>query len=84
MDGGNAVRTSPGAACLAGPGPFPSALTCYDAPAVVGERVQKAREVRAALGAFFERALVPSIVVDDEGRFVAANDAAVKIGRAHV
>jgi PAS domain S-box-containing protein len=44
---------------------------------VEGEKVQRAREVRAALGAFFEHARVPVIVVDGEGRFVAANDAAL-------
>ncbi|HEX8790540.1 MAG TPA: ATP-binding protein [Polyangiaceae bacterium] len=42
-----------------------------------GDRVQTARAVRAALGAFFEHACVPVIVVDGEGRFVSANDAAV-------
>jgi len=44
---------------------------------VPGESIQRAREIRAALGAFFERALVPVIVVDAEGRFVSANDAAL-------
>jgi PAS domain S-box-containing protein len=45
--------------------------------AVAGERVQKARTIRAALGAFFENARVPVIVVDGEGRFASANDAAL-------
>lgn len=40
-------------------------------------RVQKARAIRAALGAFFEQACVPAIVVDGEGRFVSSNDAAL-------
>lgn len=44
---------------------------------MVGEKIQRAREVRAALGAFFESARVPVIVVDGEGRFVSANDAAL-------
>jgi PAS domain S-box-containing protein len=43
----------------------------------VGERVHKARAIRAALGAFFEHARVPVIVVDGEGRFASANDAAL-------
>jgi len=43
----------------------------------VGERVQKAQGIRAALGAFFEHGRVPVIVIDGEGRFVCANDAAL-------
>jgi PAS domain S-box-containing protein len=44
---------------------------------VVGERVQRAEAIRGALGAFFEHARVPAIVVDGEGQFVSANGAAV-------
>lgn len=42
-----------------------------------GESIQKARAIRAALGAFFEHASVPVIVVDVDGRFASANDATV-------
>lgn len=44
---------------------------------MLGEGLQRARQVRSALGAFFERARVPVIVVDATGRFVTANDAAL-------
>lgn len=44
---------------------------------MLGERVKKGREIREALGSFFEQSCVPAIVVDGEGHFVAANDAAV-------
>src|SRR6516225_8457073 len=43
----------------------------------VGERVQRAQAIRSALGAFFEHARVPTSVVDGEGAFVSANDAAL-------
>jgi PAS domain S-box-containing protein len=45
---------------------------------MVGEKLKHALEVRAALGAFFERARVPVIVVEVEGAFVSANDAALE------
>jgi PAS domain S-box-containing protein len=45
---------------------------------MVGEKCRRARHVRGALGVFFEKAVVPVIVVDVEGRFVSANDAALE------
>jgi PAS domain S-box-containing protein len=44
---------------------------------MVGDRLQHARDVRGALGAFFENARVPVIVVDAQGALVSANDAAL-------
>ena len=45
---------------------------------MVGDRLQRARDVRAALGAFFAHARVPVIVVDARGAFVSANEAALE------
>src|SRR3984957_10307940 len=45
---------------------------------MVGEKCRRARHVRGALGVFFEKAVVPVIVVDVEGGFVSANDAALE------
>jgi PAS domain S-box-containing protein len=42
-----------------------------------GERVEQALELRNKLGPFFERSRAPTIVVDREGRFLTANDAAL-------
>ena len=42
-----------------------------------GDRVARAVGVRRALGPFFERALVPVIVVERGGRLASANDAAL-------
>ncbi len=42
-----------------------------------GERLERAREVRSELGAFFECARVPIIVVESDGSFVTANDSAL-------
>ena len=42
-----------------------------------GERVARAVALRQELGPFFERALVPVIVVERGGRFATANDAAL-------
>ncbi len=39
--------------------------------------MQRAREVRSELGAFFESARVPIIVVEADGAFVTANDSAL-------
>jgi len=44
---------------------------------MVGDRVARAVELRRALGPFFERARVPVIVVEREGRMASANDAAL-------
>jgi PAS domain S-box-containing protein len=44
---------------------------------MVGERVQQALSLRARLGAFFEGSRAPTIVVERDGRFVTANDAAL-------
>ena len=44
---------------------------------MVGEGVARALEVRRALGAFLEQSRAPVIVVEPDGRFVSANDAAL-------
>ena len=44
---------------------------------MVGEKLARARRVRSELGTFFEHARVPVIVVQPDGQFVTANDAAV-------
>jgi PAS domain S-box-containing protein len=44
---------------------------------MVGERVERALELREKLGPFFERSRAPTIVVDRDGRFRTANDAAL-------
>jgi PAS domain S-box-containing protein len=44
---------------------------------MVGEKVERALGVREKLGPFFARSRAPTIVVDREGRFVTANDAAL-------
>ena len=44
---------------------------------MVGEKVVRAEGLRRALGPFFERARVPVIVVEHDGRFATANDAAL-------
>jgi len=43
-----------------------------------GERVSRALRLRAALGSFFEQARVPVLVLEPNGRFATANDAALK------
>jgi PAS domain S-box-containing protein len=45
---------------------------------MAGERVRHALQVRSALGAFFEQARVPVIVVEESGAFVSANEAALE------
>jgi PAS domain S-box-containing protein len=49
----------------------------YHLSGMLGERLNRARRVRSALGAFFESARAPVIVVDPDGHFVTANDAAL-------
>jgi PAS domain S-box-containing protein len=44
---------------------------------MVGERVQHALSFRAKLGPFFATSRAPSIVLDRDGRFVTANEAAL-------
>jgi PAS domain S-box-containing protein len=44
---------------------------------MLGERLERARQVRSELGAFFENARVPVIVVEPDGQFVTANGAAL-------
>jgi PAS domain S-box-containing protein len=44
---------------------------------MAGERVARARELRRALGPFFERSLAPSIVLEPGGSLATANDAAL-------
>src|ERR1700692_1539638 len=45
---------------------------------IMGERVARAVRLRRSLGPFFERARAPVIVVEHDGRFASANDAALK------
>jgi PAS domain S-box-containing protein len=44
---------------------------------MVGEKLARAQRVRSELGAFFENARVPVIVVQPDGHLVTANDAAL-------
>jgi PAS domain S-box-containing protein len=49
----------------------------YHPAGMLGERLERARQVRSELGAFFENARVPVIVVEPDGDFVTANGAAL-------
>jgi PAS domain S-box-containing protein len=50
----------------------------YHPRGMLGEKLERARQVRTELGAFFESARVPVIVVEPDGSFVTANDSALQ------
>ena len=71
---GGAAR-APG---LAEAGSFPGAMTALASSRHAGGQGGAGSRVRRALGAFFESARVPVIVVEPDGSFVTANDSALQ------
>jgi PAS domain S-box-containing protein len=50
----------------------------YHHRGMLGDKLERARRVRSELGAFFESARVPIIVVETDGALVTANDSALE------